>query len=135
MSRSTRRSTTSTRYPGWILQLMEDTLPEKSLISLNALRWSRSHTSIRELKSFSGRLLVTIRKMKCFLIEIFSLKGALLRWRSWMFDDAWGDLDWISEEKYNLMKEKINKLNMPNKKKKNKKKNKKKKKAKKKKKR
>jgi hypothetical protein len=52
-----------------------------------------------------------------------------------MFDDAWGDLDWISEEKYNLMKEKINKLNMPNKKKKNKKKNKKKKKAKKKKKR
>ena len=52
-----------------------------------------------------------------------------------MFDDAWGDLDWIREEKYNLMKEKINKLNMPNKKKKNKKKNKKKKKAKKKKKR
>ena len=59
-----------------------------------------------------------------------------------MFDEAefpnpaaWGDLDWLSEEKYNLMKEKINKLNMPNKKKKNKKKNKKKKKAKKKKKR
>jgi len=121
MSRSTRRSTTSTRYPGWILQLMEDTLPEKSLISLNAPRWLRSRTSIRKLKSFSGRLLVTIRKMKCFLIEIFSLKGALLRWRSWMFDDAWGDLDWISEEKYNLMKEKY----MPKKKKKVKKKKKK----------
>ena len=28
--------------------------------------------------------------------------------------DAWGDLDWISEEKYNLMKEKY----MPKKKKK-----------------
>ena len=33
-----------------------------------------------------------------------------------MFDDAWGDLDWISEEKYNVMKEKYN--NMPKKKKK-----------------
>ena len=38
-----------------------------------------------------------------------------------MFDiervrDEWGDLDWISEEKYNLMKEKYN--NMPKKKKK-----------------
>ena len=41
-----------------------------------------------------------------------------------MFDDAWGDLDWISEEKYNLIKEKI----MPKKKKKVKKKVKKKKK-------
>ena len=30
--------------------------------------------------------------------------------------DAWGDLDWLSEEKYNLMKEKYN--NMPKKKKK-----------------
>ena len=29
--------------------------------------------------------------------------------------DAWGDLDWLSEEKYNLMKEKYN--NMPKKKK------------------
>ena len=37
--------------------------------------------------------------------------------------DAWGDLDWISEEKYNLMKEKYN--NMPKKKKKIKKKKKK----------
>ena len=31
-------------------------------------------------------------------------------------DPAWGDLDWLSEEKYNLMKEKYN--NMPKKKKK-----------------
>ena len=30
-------------------------------------------------------------------------------------DPAWGDLDWLSEEKYNLMKEKYN---MPKKKKK-----------------
>ena len=34
--------------------------------------------------------------------------------------DAWGDLDWLSEEKYNVMKEKYN--NMPKKKKKAKKK-------------
>ena len=34
-------------------------------------------------------------------------------------DPAWGDLDWLSEEKYNLMKEKYN--NMPKKKKKAKK--------------
>ena len=32
-----------------------------------------------------------------------------------MFDGAWGDLDWISEEKYNVLKEKCN--NMPKKKK------------------
>ena len=38
--------------------------------------------------------------------------------------DAWGDLDWLSEEKYNLLKEKHN--NMAKKKKKNKKKDKKK---------
>ena len=37
--------------------------------------------------------------------------------------DAWGDLDWLSEEKYNTMKEKYN--NMPKKKKKVKKKKKK----------
>jgi len=47
----------------------------------------------------------------------------LLKWKSWMFDDAWGDLDWISEEKYNQLKEKYN--NMPKKKKKAKKKKKK----------
>ena len=47
-----------------------------------------------------------------------------------MFDEAefpnpaaWGDLDWLSEEKYNHMKEKYN--NMPKKKKKVKKKKKK----------
>ena len=33
-----------------------------------------------------------------------------------MYDDAWGDLDWLSEEKYNVLKEKYN--NMPKKKKK-----------------
>ena len=48
-----------------------------------------------------------------------------------MSNDAWGDLDWISEEKYNLMKEKY----MPKKKKKAKSKKKKKAKSKKKKKR
>ena len=34
-------------------------------------------------------------------------------------DDAWGDLDWISEEKYNLLKKEAN---LPKKKKKVKKK-------------
>ena len=34
-------------------------------------------------------------------------------------DNAWGDLDWLSEEKYNLMKKEAN---MPKKKKKAKKK-------------
>ena len=121
MSRSTRRNITSTKFRGWISQLMEDTLPEKSLINLNAQRWCRMGIYTKELKNFYGHLLVMIRKMKCFLIEIFSLKGALLRWRSWMFDDAWGDLDWLSEEKYNEMKEKY----MPKKKKKVKKKKKK----------
>ena len=38
-------------------------------------------------------------------------------------DDAWGDLDWISEEKYNILKKEAN---MPKKKKKAKKKSKKK---------
>ena len=38
-------------------------------------------------------------------------------------DDAWGDLDWLSEEQYNLMKKEAN---MPKKKKKAKKKSKKK---------
>ena len=44
-------------------------------------------------------------------------------------DNAWGDLDWLSEEKYNLMKKEAN---MPKKKKKVKKKKKNKKKKKKK---
>ena len=52
---------------------------------------------------------------------MFFLKAAFSRCRSLMFDNAWGDLDWISEEKYNLIKEKI----MPKKKKKAKKKKKK----------
>ena len=121
MSRSTRRSITSTKFRGWILQLMEDTLPEKSLISLNAQRWSRMDISTRRLKSLSGRLRVMIRKTKFFLTGMFFLKAAFSRCRSWMFDDAWGDLDWLSEEKYNALKEKI----MPKKKKKVKKKKKK----------
>ena len=54
---------------------------------------------------------------------MFFLKAAFSRCRSWMFDDAWGDLDWLSEEKYNLLKEKYN--TMPKKKKKVKKKKKK----------
>ena len=116
MSRSTRRSITSTKFPGWILQLMEDTLPEKSLISLNAQRWSRMDITTRRLKSLSGRLRVMIRKTKFFLTGMFFLKAAFSRCRSWMFDDAWGDLDWLSEEKYNVLKEKYN--NMPKKKKK-----------------
>ena len=121
MSRSTRRSITSIKFRGWILQLMEDTLPEKSLISLNAQRWCRMDIYTRRLKSLSGRLRVMIRKTKFFLTGMFFLKAAFSRCRSWMFDDAWGDLDWLSEEKYNVLKEKY----MPKKKKKVKKKKKK----------
>ena len=121
MSRSTRRSTTSIKYPGWILLQTEATPLGKSLISLNAQRWSRMDISTRRLKSLSGRLRVMIRKTKFFLTGMFFLKAAFSRCRSWMFDNAWGDLDWISEEKYNLIKEKI----MPKKKKKAKKKKKK----------
>ena len=124
MSRSTRRSITSTKFRGWILQLMEDTLPEKSLISLNAQRWCRMDIYTKRLKSLSGRLRAMIRKTKCFLTEMFSLKAAFLRCRSWM-----SKIDYLSEEMYNIWKEDL----MPNKKKKNKKKIKKKKKAKKKK--
>ena len=121
MSRSTRRSITSIKYPGWILLQTEATPLGKSLISLNAQRWSRMDISTRRLKSLSGRLRVMIRKTKFFLTGMFFLKAAFSRCRSWMFDNAWGDLDWISEEKYNLIKEKI----MPKKKKKVKKKKKK----------
>ena len=116
MSRSTRRSITSIKFRGWISQLMEDMLPEKSLISLNAQRWYRTGTYTRRLKSLSGPLRAMMRKTKSFLIGTYSLKAVSLRWRSWMSDDAWGDLDWLSEEKCNLMKEKYN--NMPKKKKK-----------------
>ena len=121
MSRSTRRSTTSIKYPGWILLQTEATPLGKSLINLNAPRWYHMGMCTRELKSLSGRLRVMIRKTKFFLTGMFFLKAAFSRCRSWMFDNAWGDLDWISEEKYNLIKEKI----MPKKKKKAKKKKKK----------
>ena len=124
MSRSTRRSITSIKYPGWILLQTEATPLGKSLISLNAQRWSRMDISTRRLKSLSGRLRVMIRKTKFFLTEMFSLKAAFLRCRSWM-----SKIDYLSEEMYNIWKEDL----MPNKKKKNKKKIKKKKKAKKKK--
>ena len=121
MSRSTRRSITSIKYPGWILLQTEATPLGKSLINLNAPRWYHMGMCTRELKSLSGRLRVMIRKTKFFLTGMFFLKAAFSRCRSWMFDNAWGDLDWISEEKYNLIKEKI----MPKKKKKVKKKKKK----------
>ena len=119
MSRSTKRSTTSIKSRGLILQLMEDMLPEKSLISLNAPRWSRTGMYIRKLKSLSGRLLVMIRRMKCFQIETSFLRGVFSRWRNWMSRK----IDYLSEEMYNIWKEDL----MPNKKKKNKKNNKKKK--------
>ena len=125
MSRSTRRSITSIKFRGWISQLMEDMLPEKSLISLNAQRWYRTGTYTRRLKSLSGPLRAMMRKTKSFLIGTYSLKAVSLRWRSWMSKT----FDYLSEEMYNIWKEDI----MPNKKKKNKKKIKKKKKAKKKK--
>ena len=124
MSRSTRRSTTSIKYPGWILLQTEATPLGKSLISLNAQRWSRMDISTRRLKSLSGRLRVMIRKTKFFLTGMFFLKAAFSRCRSWM-----SKIDYLSEEMYNIWKEDL----MPNKKKKNKKKIKKKKKAKKKK--
>ena len=119
MSRSTKRSTTSIKSRGLILQLMEDMLPEKSLISLNAQRWCRMGIYTKELKSLYGRLLVMIKKMKCFQIGTYSPKGVLLRWRNWMSRK----IDYLSEEMYNIYKEDL----MPNKKKKNKKNNKKKK--------
>ena len=123
MSRSTRRSTTSIKYPGWILLQTEATPLGKSLINLNAPRWYHTDMYTRGLRSLFGRLRAMIRKMKFFLTGMFSRKGVFLRWRSWMLDDAWGDLDWLSEEKYNVLKEKHN--TMPKKKKKAKKKKKK----------
>ena len=116
MSRSTRRSITSIKFRGWILQLMEDTLPEKSLISLNAQRWCRMDIYTRRLKSLSGRLRVMIRKTKFFLTGMFFLKAAFLRCRSWM-----SKIDYLSEEMYNIWKGDL----MPKKKKKIKKKKKK----------
>ena len=116
MSRSTRRSITSTKFRGWISQLMEDTLPEKSLISLNAQRWCRMDIYTRGLKSLSGRLRAMIRKTKFFLTEMFFLKAAFSRCRSWM-----SKIDYLSEEMYNIWKGDL----MPKKKKKIKKKKKK----------
>ena len=113
MSRSTKRNINSTKFRGWISQLMEDTLLEKSLISLNAQRWCRMDMYIRKLKSLSGRLRRMMRKTKSSLIEIFSLKGASSRCRSWMSRR----IDYLSEEMYNIWKEDL----MPNKKKANKK--------------
>jgi len=81
---------------------------------------------IRKLKSLCGRLLVTIRRMKHTQIEMYFQSNVLRRWRSWMYDESEfpvcedRGIDWLSEEKYNLMKEKHN--NMPKKKKKAKKK-------------
>ena len=117
MSRSTRRSITSIKFRGWISQLMEDMLPEKSLISLNAQRWYRTGTYTRRLKSLSGRLRAMMRKTKSFLIETYSLKAVSLRWRSWMSKT----FDYLSEEMYNIWKGDL----MPKKKKKAKKKKKK----------
>ena len=119
MSRSTKRSITSIRYPGWILLQTEAMPLGRSLISSNAQRWSRSPMFIKELKSLYGRLLVMIKKMKCFQIGTYSPKGVLLRWRNWMSRKIY----YLSEEMYNIYKEDL----MPNKKKKNKKNNKKKK--------
>ena len=117
MSRSTKRSTTSIKSRGLILQLMEDMLPEKSLISLNAQRWYRTGTYTRRLKSLSGPLRAMMRKTKSFLIGTYSLKAVSLRWRSWMSKT----FDYLSEEMYNIWKGDL----MPKKKKKAKKKKKK----------
>ena len=119
MSKLTSRNTTSTKYPGWILLQTEAMPLGKSLISLNAPRWSRTGMYIRKLKSLSGHLRVMIRRMKCFQIETSFLRGVFSRWRNWMSRK----IDYLSEEMYNIWKEDL----MPNKKKKNKKNNKKKK--------
>ena len=116
MSRSTRRSITSIKYPGWILLQTEATPLGKSLISLNAQRWCRMDIYTKRLKSLSGRLRAMIQKTKCFLTEMFSLKAAFLRCRSWM-----SKIDYLSEEMYNIWKGDL----MPKKKKKIKKKKKK----------
>ena len=117
MSRSTKRSITSIKSRGWISLLMEDMLPEKSLISLNAQRWYRTGTYTRRLKSLSGPLRAMMRKTKSFLIGTYSLKAVSLRWRSWMSKT----FDYLSEEMYNIWKGDL----MPKKKKKAKKKKKK----------
>ena len=114
MSRSTKRSITSIKFRGWISQLMEDMLPEKSLISLNAQRWSRLPMYTKELKSLYGRLQAMMRRMKSSLTGIYFLKAVSLRCRSWMSRK----IDYLSEEMYNIWKGDF----MPKKKKKAKKK-------------
>ena len=73
--------------------------------------------STKGIRSLFGRLRVMIRLMKFFQIGMYSLKGALLKWKSWMSKK----IDYLSEEMYNIYKEDF----MPNKKKKNKQNNKK----------
>jgi hypothetical protein len=72
MSKLTKRNITSTKFPGWILPPTEAMPLGKSLISLNAPRWSRSRTSIKRRRSLCGRLRRMMRKMKSFLIGMFS---------------------------------------------------------------
>jgi len=119
MLKLTNRSTTSIKYHGWTLLQMEAMPLGKSLTSLTAPRWYRMDTSTRRQRSLSGRLRVMMKKMKCSLIGMYSLKVALLKWKSWMSRR----IDYLSEEMYNIWKEDL----MPNKKKTNKKNNKKKK--------
>jgi len=116
MSRLTKRNITSTRFRGWISQLMEDTLLEKSLTSLNVQRWYRMDIYTKRLRSLFGRLRVMMRKTMSFLTGMFSLKAVFSRCRSWM-----SKIDYLSEEMYNVWKEDF----MPKKKKKVKKKKKK----------
>ena len=73
----------------------------------------------KKLKDSFGRLLVMIRRMKCFQIEISFLGDVFSKWKNWMSRK----IDYLSEEMYNIYEEDL----MPNKKKKNKKNNKKKK--------
>jgi len=117
MSKLIKRSTTSTKYPGWILLQTEATPLGKSLISSTVPRWSHMGISTKGIRSLFGRLRVMIRRMKFFQIGMYSLKGALLKWKSWMSKR----IDYLSEEMYNIWEEDL----MPNKKKKNKQNNKK----------
>ena len=117
MLKLTRRSTTSTKYPGWILLQTEAMPLGKSLISSDVPRWSRLPISIRRIKSSFGLSRVMIRLMKYFQTEIYSQEGVSLRCKNWMSRK----IDYLREEMYNIWKEDL----MPNKKKANKKKNKK----------
>ena len=72
MLKLTKQNITSTKFPGWILPPTEAMPLGKSLINLNAQKWSRMGTSTRRRKSLYGRLLRTMRKMKSFLTEMFS---------------------------------------------------------------